>query len=42
MSAENFHGSRLLLYNQQMDLYALVYHVTVLDVAARGFQVIFF
>ncbi|KAI6177027.1 hypothetical protein M3Y97_00862400 [Aphelenchoides bicaudatus] len=38
MSAENFHGSRLLLYNQQMDLHALVYHVTLLDVSARGFQ----
>lgn len=38
MSAENLHGSRLILYNQQMDLHALVYHVTLLDVAARGFQ----
>jgi hypothetical protein len=39
MSAENFHGSRLLIYNQQMDLHALVYHITLLDVSARGFQV---
>jgi hypothetical protein len=39
MSVENFHGSRFLLYNQQMDLHALVYHVTLLDVSARGFQV---
>lgn len=41
MSAENLHGSRLILYNQQMDLHALVYHVTLLDVAARGFQVLY-
>ncbi|KAI6240889.1 hypothetical protein M3Y99_00397200 [Aphelenchoides fujianensis] len=38
MSAENLHGSRLLLYSQSMDLFALVYHVTMLDLTARGFQ----
>lgn len=32
------HGSTLILYNQQMALYACVYYSTFLDIRARAFQ----
>ncbi|CAD5215424.1 unnamed protein product [Bursaphelenchus okinawaensis] len=38
MSSENVHGTQTLLYNQIMDLYAVVQHVTLLDITARAFQ----
>ncbi|CAD5221476.1 unnamed protein product [Bursaphelenchus xylophilus] len=38
MSSENTHGSQTFLYNQLMDLHAIVQHVTLLDITARAFQ----
>lgn len=41
MSSENVHGSFLSLFNQQLGLYTLVQHATILDISARGFSVNF-
>ncbi|VDN19959.1 unnamed protein product [Gongylonema pulchrum] len=38
MSSEAIHGSSLIVYNQQMAIYACVHHSTLLDLHARAFQ----
>ncbi|VDD95497.1 unnamed protein product [Enterobius vermicularis] len=38
MSSETVHGSTLILYNQQMALYACVHYSSFLDIHARAFQ----
>uniref|UniRef100_A0A0N5AU41 UDENN FLCN/SMCR8-type domain-containing protein n=1 Tax=Syphacia muris TaxID=451379 RepID=A0A0N5AU41_9BILA len=38
MSSEAVHGSTLILYNQQMALYACVHYSSFLDIRARAFQ----
>ncbi|EYC24307.1 hypothetical protein Y032_0014g2433 [Ancylostoma ceylanicum] len=39
MSSEAASGTVLLIYNQQMGIYALSYYATIYDVKARAFQV---
>ncbi|VDK67351.1 unnamed protein product, partial [Onchocerca ochengi] len=38
MSAEVINGSSMIIYNQQMDIYACVHYSTLLDLHARAFQ----
>ncbi|VDO15534.1 unnamed protein product [Brugia timori] len=39
MSAEVINGSSMIVYNQQMAVYACVHYSTLLDLHARAFQV---
>lgn len=40
MSAEVINGSSVIVYNQQMAIYACVHYSTLLDLHARAFQVV--
>ncbi|TKR57650.1 hypothetical protein L596_030324 [Steinernema carpocapsae] len=37
MSSDSIHGSTVIVYNQQLGLYAILHHSTILDLTARAF-----